>query len=98
MHAYQGRTVDNVIAAMEANHPQLNTAKAFYVDISRARDRAELVADDAQALKERLEAVTGERISVPEGIGETVRPEREREHGRDGKESHERERPRCATS
>ena len=93
VHAYQGRTVDNMIAAMEANHPQLTTARAFYVEISRARDRAELVADDAQALKERLEAVTGERISVLEGIGETVRPEREREHRRDGKESHERERP-----
>ena len=92
VHAYQGRTIDNVIAAMEANHPQLTTAKAFYVEISRARDRAELVTDDAQALKERLEAVTGERISALEGIGvgEIVRPEREREHG---KASPDRERP-----
>ena len=47
--------------------------------------RAELVTDDAQALKERLEAVTGERISALEGIGESVRPEREREHEKDGK-------------
>ena len=53
VHAFQGRTVDSVIAAMEANHPRLTTAKAFYVEISRARDRAELVADDAQALRER---------------------------------------------
>ena len=79
VHAFQGRTVDNVIAAMEANHPQLTTAKAFYVEISRARDRAELVTDDARALKERLEAVTGERISALEGIGESVRPEREKD-------------------
>ena len=79
VHAFQGRTVDNVIAAMEANHPHLTTAKAFYVEISRARDRAELVTDDAQALKERLEAVTGERISALEGIGETVRPERSKD-------------------
>ena len=79
VHAFQGRTVDNVIAAMEANHPNLTTAKAFYVEISRARDRAELVTDDAAALKERLEAVTGERISALEGIGESVR----REHGKD---------------
>ena len=93
VHAYQGRTVDNVIAAMEANHPQLTTAKAFYVEISRARDRAELVTDDAAALKERLEAVTGERISALEGIGESVRPEREREHGKDGKEPPGLERP-----
>ncbi len=86
VHAYQGRTVDNVIAAMEANHPNLTTAKAFYVEISRARDRAELVTDDAQALKERLEAVTGERLSALEGIGESVRAEHEREHGKDGKD------------
>ncbi len=77
VHAFQGRTVDNVIAAMEANHPHLTTAKAFYVEISRARDRAELVPDDAKALRERLETVTGERISALEGIGESVRPEPE---------------------
>ena len=76
VHAFQGRTVDNVIAAMEANHPHLTTGKSFYVEISRARDRAELVTDDAAALKERLEAVTGERISALEGIGEPVQPER----------------------
>ena len=70
VHAFQGRTVDNVIAAMEATHPHLTTQKSFYVEISRARDRAELVTDDAKALKEQLEAVTGERISALEGIGE----------------------------
>ena len=88
VHAFQGRTVDNVIAAMEANHPTLTTARAFYVEISRARDRAELVTDDAQALKERLEAVTGERISALEGIGEELRREREagREAAPDGRE------------
>ena len=98
VHSFQGRTVDNVIAAMEANHPQLTTAKAFYVEISRARDRAELVTDDAQALKERLEAVTGERISALEGIGENVRPERERGRGKDRDASHERERERPKAS
>ena len=87
VHAFQGRTVDNVIAAMEANHPRLTTAKSFYVEISRARDRAELVTDDAAALKERLEAVTGERISALEGIGEAQQPER----GKDSKASLDRE-------
>ena len=81
VHAFQGRTVDNVIAAMEANHPHLTTAKSFYVEISRARDRAELVTDDAQALRERLEAVTGERISALEGIGEKVQAGRELDKG-----------------
>ena len=81
MHAFQGRTVDNVIAAMEANHPNLTTQKSFYVEISRARDRAELVTDDAKALREQLEAVTGERISALEGIGETKREAHEKVHG-----------------
>ena len=82
VHAFQGRTVDNVIAAMEARHPNLTTQKSFYVEISRARDRAELVTDDAEALKEQLEAATGERISALEGIGEKPGLEAER----DGKE------------
>ena len=68
VHAFQGRTVDNVIAAMEAGHPNLTTQKSFYVEISRARDRAELVTDDRERLKEQLEAATGERISALEGI------------------------------
>ena len=68
VHAFQGRTVDNVIAAMEANHPHLTTQKSLYVEISRARDRAELVTDDAERLRERLETATGERISALEGI------------------------------
>ena len=54
---------------MEANHPHLTTLKSFYVEISRARDRAELVTDDRNALKERLEAVTGERIAALEAVG-----------------------------
>ena len=68
MHAFQGRTVDTVIAAMEANHPHLTTQKSFYVEISRARDRAELVTDDKAALKEQLEAATGERIAALEAV------------------------------
>ena len=73
VHAFQGRTVDNVIAAMEADHPHLTTQKSLYVEISRARDRAELVTDDAERLRERLETATGERISALEGIAPTIR-------------------------
>ncbi|MCY3824189.1 MAG: conjugative relaxase [Nitrospinae bacterium] len=69
VHAFQGRTVDTVIAAMEANHPDLTNQKTLYVEISRARDRAELVTDDARALRERLEAATGERIAALEAFG-----------------------------
>ena len=68
VHAFQGRTVDNVIAAMEADHPHLTTAKSFYVEISRARYRAELVTDDAARLRERLETTTGERIAALEAV------------------------------
>ena len=73
VHAFQGRTVDNVMAAMEARHPHLTTQKSFYVEISRARDRAELVTDDAAELRAQLQAVTGERIAALEGIGEMPR-------------------------
>ena len=40
-----GRTLDTVIAAMKANHPGFTTQKTLYVEISRARDRAELVTE-----------------------------------------------------
>ena len=73
VHAFQGRTVDTVIAAMEARHKHLTTQKSFYVEISRARDRAELVTDNAAELRAQLEAVTGERIAALEGIGEMKR-------------------------
>ena len=73
VHAYQGRTVDNVIAAIEARHPHLTTQKSFYVEISRARDRAELVTDDVAELRAQLQAVTGDRSAALEGIGEMPR-------------------------
>ena len=38
--------------------------KTPYVEISRARDRAELVTDDREELRERLEAVTGVRVAA----------------------------------
>ena len=85
VHAFQGRTVDSVIAAMEARHPHLTTQKSFYVEISRARDRAELVTDDAAELRAQLQAATGERIAALEGIGEMKReaPDRAGETARD---------------
>ena len=77
VHAFQGRTVDTVIAAMEASHPNLTTQKTLYVEISRARDKAELVTDDKAALREQLEAATGERIAALEAV------EPEKAKGRD---------------
>ena len=83
VHAFQGRTVDNVIAVMEAKHPKLSTQKSFYVEISRARHSAELVTDDVKELRETLEAATGERVSALEGIGAAEKTlAEEKEHGR----------------
>ena len=62
------RSSATVIAAMEANHPNLTTQKTLYVEISRERGRAELVTDDKAALRETLEAVTGERIAALEAV------------------------------
>ena len=102
VHAFQGRTVDNVIAAMEANHAKLTTQKSFYVEISRARDRAELVTDDRNALRETLEAVTGERIAALEAVGaERVKgpktaPAADRGDGRESGGTSERQRDRTS--
>ena len=79
VHAFQGRTVDTVIAAMEAQHPHLTTQKSFYVEISRARHRAELVTDNRKALGEHLESATGERVAALESLEpapETAQPEK----------------------
>ena len=61
-----GRTVDTVIAAMEANHPDLTNQKTLYVEISRARDRAELLTDDA---KDPVRAVGSRDGGVYSGTG-----------------------------
>ena len=103
VHAFQGRTVDTVIAAMEAKHPNLTTQQMLYVEISRARDRAELVTDDRAGLREQLEAVTGERIAALEAVGpedekaKATMPETAGEAGRgidrEGEAVREQERP-----
>ena len=83
VHAFQGRTVDRVIAAIEANHPNLTNQKMLYVEISRARDRAELVTDDKAGLAEQIEALTGERIAALEALGADGAKGTEAEGGRD---------------
>ena len=67
--------------AHPVGHPHLTTQKSFSVEISRARDRAELVIDDAAELKAQLQAVTGERIAALEGIGEADREAEEKAAG-----------------
>ncbi len=75
-----------MITAMEAKHPNLTTQQMLYVEISRARDRAEFVTDD----REQLEAVAGERIAALEAVGSerTATPEARSDVGRSaGRES-----------
>ena len=68
VHAFRGKTVDTVIAELEANHPTLTNQKTVYVKISQARDRAELVTDDKGALQEQIQALTGERNAALEAV------------------------------
>lgn len=70
MHAYQDRTVEAVIAAIEANHPNLTNRKMLHVKICPARDRAGLVTEDKAGLNEQLEALTDQRITALEARGE----------------------------
>ena len=93
VHAFQGRTVDRVIAAIEANHPNLTNQKMLYVEISRARDRAELVTDDKAGLAEQIEALTGERIAALEALGGDRAKGPEAEGGRESAKSSEGPQP-----
>ena len=64
VHAFQGRTVDRIVAALPAGNPKLTDQRAFYVAISRARDTAQLVTDDAHKLADQLQRATGERLAA----------------------------------
>ncbi|MYB13381.1 MAG: hypothetical protein F4X42_09025 [Rhodospirillaceae bacterium] len=64
VHAFQGRTVDRIVAAMPAGNPKLTDQRAFYVAISRARETAMLVTDDAHKLADQLQRATGERLAA----------------------------------
>ena len=102
VHAFQGRTVDRIIAAMPSGHAHLTTQKAFYVAISRARDGAELVTDDARRLADRLEKATGERVAALDAakkyvvlgvkIGDEQSLEKDGEQVREGRGAAERAR------
>ena len=89
VHAFQGRTVDRILAAMPAENPNLVNQRAFYVAISRARDAAHLVTDDAHRLADRLERATGERLAALDATAQRAAYEtvfgqdRDREQGGD---------------
>ena len=88
IHAFQGRTVNRIVAAMPTGNPNLTNQQASYVAISRARDSAELVTDDAHRLADQLERATGERVAALDATDEKAA--REAVFGRES--AHERNR------
>ncbi len=81
--------MDRIVAAMPAGNPNLTDQRAFYVAISRARDAARLVTDDAHKLADQLMRATGERLAALDATAkqaawETVfGRDRDRERGGD---------------
>ena len=79
VHAFQGRTVDRIIAAMPAGNPNLVNQKSFYVAIGRARERADLVTDDPKRLADHLQRATGERVAALDAVAEHIAREAAKE-------------------
>ena len=77
VHGAQGSTADGVIAVLDSSHGALTDQSTFYVEISRARDRAVVLTDNRDDLVEMLEANTGERATALEAVGERIGPDLE---------------------
>ena len=75
VHGAQGSTADRVIAVLDSSHGALTDQSTFYVEISRARDGAEILTDNREQLVEMLVANTGERPTAEEAIGERIAPD-----------------------
>ncbi len=68
VHGAQGSTADGVIAVLDSSHGALADQSTFYVEISRARDRAVVLTDNAEELVKVLADNTGERPTAIEAI------------------------------
>ena len=81
---------------IEANRPNLTNEEMLYVEISRARDRAELVSDDKAGLKEQLAALGEDRTrALQTGPAQCWRlPGRDAVGARDARASRRRRRSR----
>ena len=77
VHGAQGSTADGVIAVLDSSHGALTDQSTFYVEISRARDRAVVLTDNRDDLVEMLETNTGERATALEAVGERIGPDLE---------------------
>jgi len=65
-HKAQGLTSKNVIAICDSQHQQLTSQKNFYVEISRAKERAIIIADNKEKVLKLLKENTGVEISARE--------------------------------
>ena len=68
----QGSTADGVIAVLDTSQRALTDQSTFYVEISRARDRAVVLTDNLDELVDVLEANTGERATALDAVGEPI--------------------------
>lgn len=64
VHGVQGKTMEGIIAVMDANNDTMTTQKSFYVAISRMKDRLTIITDNADQLKNTFEENTGEKIAA----------------------------------
>ena len=74
VHGAQGSTADRVIAVLDSSQRALTDQSTFYVEISRARDGAEILTDNREQLVEVLTADTGERPTAAEAVVEGIAP------------------------
>ena len=68
VHGAQGSTAEGVIAVLDSSHGALTDQSTFYVEISRARERAVVLTDDAEELVKVLADNTGERPTAIEAV------------------------------
>ena len=93
-HAYQGQTVDHIIAAMPSISG-LTNQKSFYIDISRARDEVTFLTDNIDRLNTTLKERTGEERTALDLVRETESAQKfeQRDKGPiEQQNEHERER------
>ena len=68
VHGAQGSTAEGVIAVLDSSRGALTDQSTFYVEISRARDRAVVLTDNAEQLVRVLADNTGERPTAIEAV------------------------------
>lgn len=68
VYAAQGRTADHVVVNAEDFRKNLTNQKAFYVEISRARQTAHIYVNDREGFIQAVKERTGEKTSALEGM------------------------------